>query len=99
MCDKAKVPEAAQIVVGHRYDDLTLVLSPEETLNRIDHPELSLAHIYAALTYYHAHREEIEADLAAEETVLGVRVTRLIVGFVVYPSIILSKELASSPTP
>jgi hypothetical protein len=28
---------------------------------------LSLAQVYAALTYYHANREEIEADLAAEE--------------------------------
>jgi hypothetical protein len=30
-------------------------------------PHLSLAQIYAALTYYHANREEIEADIAAEE--------------------------------
>ena len=28
---------------------------------------LDLAKVYAALTYYHANREEIEADLAQEE--------------------------------
>lgn len=42
-----------------------LGLSPEEIANRIGH--VSLAHIYAALTYYHANREEIDADIAAEE--------------------------------
>jgi hypothetical protein len=29
---------------------------------------LSLAQVYAALAYYHANRDEIDADLAAEET-------------------------------
>lgn len=44
-----------------------LGLTPEETLNRIGHPTLTLAQIYAALTYYHANRDAIEADIAAEE--------------------------------
>jgi uncharacterized protein (DUF433 family) len=44
-----------------------LGLTPEETLNRIGHPVLTLAQIYAALAYYHANRDEIEADIAAEE--------------------------------
>src|SRR5881296_2348575 len=39
--------------------------SPEEIARKIDH--LSLAEIYAALTYYHANREAIEADSAAED--------------------------------
>ncbi len=39
--------------------------SPEEIACEIDH--LSLAQIYAALTYYHANREAIEADIAADE--------------------------------
>ena len=30
-------------------------------------PHLSLAQVYAALTYYHANQAEIEADLLAEE--------------------------------
>lgn len=40
-------------------------LTPEEIATEISH--LSLAQVYAALTYYHANREEIEADIAAEE--------------------------------
>lgn len=44
-----------------------LGLTPEEILSRIGHPNLDLAKIYAALTYYHANKEEIEADLATEE--------------------------------
>lgn len=42
-----------------------LGLSPEEIVDRIGH--LTLAQVYAALTYYHANRDEIEADLAVEE--------------------------------
>jgi uncharacterized protein (DUF433 family) len=42
-----------------------LGLNPEEIADQIGH--LTLAQVYAALTYYHANREEIEADLAAEE--------------------------------
>ncbi|MBU4224527.1 MAG: DUF433 domain-containing protein [Chloroflexi bacterium] len=42
-----------------------LGLNPEEIADRIGH--LSLAQVHAALTYYHANRAEIEADIAAEE--------------------------------
>lgn len=38
--------------------------SPEEIADRIGH--LSLAQVYAALAYYHANRDAIEEDLAAE---------------------------------
>ncbi len=41
-----------------------LGLSPEEIASRIGH--LSLAQIYAALAYYHANQEEVEAGLAVE---------------------------------
>lgn len=40
-------------------------LSPEEIADQFGH--LSLAQVYAALAYYHANRDEIEADLATEE--------------------------------
>lgn len=40
-------------------------LSPEEIATEV--PHLSLAQVYAALTYYHANRDEIEADIAAED--------------------------------
>ena len=43
-----------------------LGLSPEEIASQI--PPLTLAQVYAALTYYHANREEIEKDLAEENT-------------------------------
>jgi uncharacterized protein (DUF433 family) len=42
-----------------------LGLGPEEIADRIGH--LSLAQVHAALAYYHANREEIEADITAEE--------------------------------
>jgi uncharacterized protein (DUF433 family) len=42
-----------------------LGLTPEEISDRIGH--LTLAQVYAALTYYHASRDAIEADMAAED--------------------------------
>jgi uncharacterized protein (DUF433 family) len=39
--------------------------SAEEIARRMSH--LSLAQVYAALAYYHANRDEIEADLAEED--------------------------------
>ncbi|MBI3330242.1 MAG: DUF433 domain-containing protein [Nitrospinae bacterium] len=43
-----------------------LGLTPEEIADRIGH--VSLAHVHAALAYYHANRAEIEADIATEDT-------------------------------
>ncbi|NJK65256.1 MAG: DUF433 domain-containing protein [Microcoleus sp. CSU_2_2] len=40
-------------------------LTPEEMVD--NWPYLSLAQVYAALAYYHANKEEIEAILAADE--------------------------------
>jgi uncharacterized protein (DUF433 family) len=40
-------------------------LTPEKIADQFGH--LSLAQVYAALAYYHANREEIEADLAEED--------------------------------
>lgn len=40
-------------------------LAPEGIADQFGH--LSLAQVYVALAYYHANREEIEADLAEEE--------------------------------
>ena len=39
--------------------------TPEEIASNIDH--LTLAQVYAALTYYHLNKDEIEQDLAEEE--------------------------------
>ena len=40
--------------------------SPEQIADEYGH--LSLAQVYAALTYYHANQSQIEADLAAEDS-------------------------------
>jgi uncharacterized protein (DUF433 family) len=40
-------------------------MGPEEIADQYGH--LSLAQVYAALSYYHANRDEIEAEMAAEE--------------------------------
>jgi uncharacterized protein (DUF433 family) len=42
-----------------------LGLTPEEIAARIEH--LTLAQVHAALTYYHANRDEIDSDIAADE--------------------------------
>ena len=41
-------------------------LAPEEITAEI--PHLTLAQVYAALAYYHANREEMDSDIAAEES-------------------------------
>jgi len=45
-----------------------LGLTPEEIAAKIEH--LSLAQIHAALTYYHANRDEIDSDMAAEDAAI-----------------------------
>jgi uncharacterized protein (DUF433 family) len=40
-------------------------LTPQEITTQ--EPHLSLAQVYAALTYHHANREEIEAGIAAKD--------------------------------
>ena len=39
--------------------------APEEILGKFGH--LSLAQVHAALAYYYANQEEIDADLASED--------------------------------
>jgi uncharacterized protein (DUF433 family) len=45
--------------------DYKMGMSPEEIAKEI--PHLTLAQIYAALAYYHANKEAIESDIAAQE--------------------------------
>ena len=42
-----------------------LGLSPEQITERIGH--LSLAQVYAALAYYHANREALDAEIASND--------------------------------
>ena len=53
------------ITVGRIARWYKLGLGPEEISARIGH--LTLAQVYAALAYYHANQDEIEADLAQQE--------------------------------
>ena len=39
--------------------------APEQIL--VEYPDLSLAQVHAALTYYYDHKDEIEAELAGDE--------------------------------
>ena len=52
-------------------------ISPEEIA--ADRPPLTLAQIYAGLAFYHANKQEIDEDIAAEEQAYdeGVRSSRL----------------------
>ena len=43
--------------------------TPEEIA--LEYSHLTLAQVHGALAYYHANREEIEADLAHEEAAAG----------------------------
>jgi uncharacterized protein (DUF433 family) len=49
-----------QVVVWYKQG-----YSPEEIADQ--YPHVTLAQVYTALAYYHANREEIEADLAADQ--------------------------------
>ncbi len=37
-----------------------------------EHPGLTLADVYAALTYYYDHREQIDADIRGDEEFTAV---------------------------
>jgi uncharacterized protein (DUF433 family) len=53
--------QVKQIVVMHERQGM----SPAEIV--AEYPHLTLAGIYAALAYYHDHREEINADIRMEQ--------------------------------
>jgi len=44
--------------------------SPDEIV--AEHPGLTLADVYAALTYYYDHREQIDADIRGDEEFTAV---------------------------
>ena len=54
-------------IAGHRIRVQDIVLWTEEGRSAdeivAEFPQLSLADVYAALTYYHDHREEIDRDI------------------------------------
>ena len=59
-------------IVGHRIKVQHIAawherqgLGPDEIV--AEHPGLTLADVYAALTYYYDHRQQIDADMQADE--------------------------------
>jgi uncharacterized protein (DUF433 family) len=59
-------------IIGHRIKVQHIAvwherrgMTPEEIV--VTHPSLSLAAVFAALSYYHSHRSEIDADIEADE--------------------------------
>jgi uncharacterized protein (DUF433 family) len=59
-------------IAGHRIRVMDIVVqhdhfkySPEQIVAEV-YPSITLADVYAALAYYHDHREEIAADFAEE---------------------------------
>jgi uncharacterized protein (DUF433 family) len=59
-------------ILGHRIKVQHVVvwheqmgMSPAEIV--VSHPTISLSDVYAAFAYYHDHRDEIDADIVAEE--------------------------------
>jgi len=53
--------QVKHVVVMHERQGMT----PEQIVS--EYPHLTLAGIYAALAYYHDHREEVNADIQAEQ--------------------------------
>jgi uncharacterized protein (DUF433 family) len=57
--------EGTRITVGQVVSWYKQGYSPEEIEDT--YPNLSLAQVYTALAYYHANKEVIEAEMAAEK--------------------------------
>ena len=49
------------IIAWHEYHGMT----PDEIVS--GYPQLSLTDVYAALAYYHAHRDEIQRQMSEDE--------------------------------
>lgn len=63
-------------IIGHRIKVQHIAvwrerrgMTPEEIV--VTYPSLSLAAVFAALAYYHSHRIEIDADIAADEQLVA----------------------------
>jgi uncharacterized protein (DUF433 family) len=65
ICGGSPRIEGSRTTVKNIVIDIRSGLTPEAILENKSH--LSLAKIYAALAYYYANNEEIDADIAAEE--------------------------------
>lgn len=73
MCGGRPAIAGTRISVRTIVERIRLGDSPEQIVE--SYPPLTLAQVYDALSYYHEHRSEIEAEIAANEEALA-RVTR-----------------------
>lgn len=64
-CDGRLRIEGTRITVNQIVVCYKLGYSPEECVDQ--YPHLTLAQVYTAIAYYHANKEEIEADLEGEK--------------------------------
>jgi uncharacterized protein (DUF433 family) len=64
-------------IAGHRIRVQDIVLWTEEGQSAdeilAEFPQLSLSDVYAALAYYHDHREPIDKDIREDEEFFNVR--------------------------
>ncbi len=69
--NRPKIHNGSPIIAGTGVTVRRVVIwykqgySPEEIADEIQH--LSLAQVYAALTYYHANQKEIEEEIISEQ--------------------------------
>ena len=64
----ATVNKAHRLGAGDVVEHEQMGMCPDEICSV--HPSLTLAEVHAALAYYFDHREEIQADLQADEAYL-----------------------------
>jgi uncharacterized protein (DUF433 family) len=63
ICSNLPRLSGTRITIQSLVMDYKAGMSPEEI--GIEYPQLSLAQIYSALAYYHANKQQIEADIKA----------------------------------
>jgi uncharacterized protein (DUF433 family) len=69
VCGGRPIIAGTRISVRAVVERVRLGDSPEQIVE--DYPPLTLAQVYDALSYYHEHRSEIEAEIAANEEALA----------------------------
>jgi len=69
LCGERPVIAGTRISVRTIVERVRLGDSPEQIVG--NYPPLTLAQVYDALSYYHEHKSEIEAEMAANEKALA----------------------------
>ena len=69
VCGERPIVAGTRISVRTVVERVRLGDSPEQVVE--NYPPLTLAQVYDALSYYHEHESEIEAEIAANEEALA----------------------------